>query len=259
MSWVPCTYTYNKRLSLDFQEEYLDALNQQEIAKKELDRAIQEQETMAAEVNSAKGEAQNVEQIYKEQDELLGIASLSDTPSIFKEKNLHFYNTRLLKTNFSCREFAQSQIRPKCGQLPLPPRVLRVEFVPKTNIVFVRVQSTTPNILDKPCMRSCYWFLCSWHLQREVRQRNGVHTGVATRFSAGPEAAHRRREVQVDERARPAAVRRQPARLLCAPLGRGHQSQNRVRYFHCVVRMMNNGDPYMALKRAQCMCTIHVL
>lgn len=47
-------------------------MNKQEIAKKELDGVVKERDIMATEVNSSKGEAQKVEQLYKEQDELLG-------------------------------------------------------------------------------------------------------------------------------------------------------------------------------------------
>ena len=62
-------------------EEYLDALNKQEIAEKEFKRAVSERDAMAADVNVAKGEAQKVEQLYKEQDELLGLLSSELIPN----------------------------------------------------------------------------------------------------------------------------------------------------------------------------------
>jgi len=53
------------------QEEYLDALNQQEIAKKDLDGVTKQKETTEAEINHLKGDAEKLKKIYAEQDELL--------------------------------------------------------------------------------------------------------------------------------------------------------------------------------------------
>ncbi len=54
------------------QEEYLDALNKQEIAKKELDASIRQKNETDCEIQKLKGEMTKGEDLYKEEDELLG-------------------------------------------------------------------------------------------------------------------------------------------------------------------------------------------
>jgi hypothetical protein len=54
------------------QEEYLEALNKQEVMEKAVDGAKKQCEKVAAEVKGLKIEAEELYKIYKEQDELLG-------------------------------------------------------------------------------------------------------------------------------------------------------------------------------------------
>ena len=54
------------------QEEYLDALNKQEIAKKELDGAQSTLKSVQDELARLRKDAESINTLYKEQDELLG-------------------------------------------------------------------------------------------------------------------------------------------------------------------------------------------
>ena len=54
------------------QEEYLEALNVQEIAKKDLDGVTRQRDSTQQEVDHLKAEADKLTSIYREQDELLG-------------------------------------------------------------------------------------------------------------------------------------------------------------------------------------------
>ena len=54
------------------QEEYLEALNKQEIAKRELDGITKQKEEVAKEVKTLQADVDKINKIYKEQDELLG-------------------------------------------------------------------------------------------------------------------------------------------------------------------------------------------
>lgn len=61
---------YDAKLSKE-QEEYLEALNKQEIAKKELDGVQRQRDTVGAEVKALKKETDKLQKLYQEQDELL--------------------------------------------------------------------------------------------------------------------------------------------------------------------------------------------
>lgn len=56
----------------DIQEEYLEALNKQEISKKELDGVKHQRDQLTSEVKTLKKEVDSLQKIYQEQDELLG-------------------------------------------------------------------------------------------------------------------------------------------------------------------------------------------
>ena len=61
ISWFVCV-----------QEEYLDALNRQEIAKKELEGAQSMFKTVQEDLQRLRQDAESINKLYKEQDELLG-------------------------------------------------------------------------------------------------------------------------------------------------------------------------------------------
>ena len=50
----------------------MDALNKQEIAKKELDGVTKQQSTLKSKVQAMESTAEQQKQLYKQQDELLG-------------------------------------------------------------------------------------------------------------------------------------------------------------------------------------------
>ena len=55
------------------QEEYLDAINKQEIAKKELGGVTRQQEQLQIEISTMEKDSARLSNICREQDELLGM------------------------------------------------------------------------------------------------------------------------------------------------------------------------------------------
>lgn len=53
------------------QEEYLEALNKQEVAQKEYVGVKEQREQLTAEVSGLQKEAEAIDQLYKDQDEML--------------------------------------------------------------------------------------------------------------------------------------------------------------------------------------------
>ena len=54
------------------QEEYVEALNKQEITKKELDEAIRQRDLLSADLEKMNESAKRVNELYDEQEDILG-------------------------------------------------------------------------------------------------------------------------------------------------------------------------------------------